>query len=84
LTLTVENDCHAQTSFINAKIAGELYLFMASQLTDNVSFLVRDGTRNLIRENELITFIDVHKVGDGIQLHAKFLRRADTFCLQEL
>ncbi|MCZ2259606.1 hypothetical protein KSU66_13965 [Sporosarcina sp. G11-34] len=74
MTLIVENGRCVQTSFINAKLADELYLFMAPQLIDKLTSLFMDETRHLMAESELLRFIDVHKIGEYIRLYVKFLK----------
>ena len=74
MTLFVEGGSRVHTSFINAQLADELYLYMAPQLIGNGSSLFMDETRNLMAESENLRFIDVQKIGDDIRLHAKFLK----------
>ena len=74
MTLFVEGGSRVHTSFINAQLADELYLYMAPQLIGNGSSLFMDETRNLMAESELLRFVDVQKIGDDIRLHAKFLK----------
>lgn len=74
MTLFVEGGSRVHTSFINAQLADELYLYMAPQLIGNGSSLFMDEKRNLMSESESLQFIDVQKIGEDIRLHAKFLK----------
>lgn len=74
MTLTVEGGRRVHTSLINVRLADELYLYTAPRLIGNGSSLFMDETRNLMAESELHRFIDVHKIGDDIQLQVTFLK----------
>ena len=74
MTLFVEGGSRVHSSFINAGLADELYLYMAPKLIGNGTSLFMDETRNLMADSESLRFLDVRQIGDDIRLHAKFLK----------
>lgn len=74
MTLFVEGGSRIHSSFINEKLADELYLYMAPKLVGNGASLLMDETRNFIGESEPLSFIDVKKIGRDIRIHAEFLK----------
>ena len=76
MTLFVEGGSQVHSSFINAGLADELYLYMAPKLIGNGSSLFMDETRDLMMESESLRIVDVRKVGEDIRLHAEFIKEA--------
>lgn len=74
MTLFVEGGSRVHSSFINANLADELYLYMAPKLIGNGASLFMDESRNVMANSESVQFINVQKIGDDIRLHAKFLK----------
>ncbi len=74
MTLFVEGGSRVHSSFIDAGLADDLYLYMAPKLIGNGSSLFMDDTRNLMAENESLRFVDVRKIGEDIRLHARFVK----------
>jgi diaminohydroxyphosphoribosylaminopyrimidine deaminase/5-amino-6-(5-phosphoribosylamino)uracil reductase len=74
MTLFVEGGSRVHTSFINADLADELYLYMAPKLIGNGSSLFMDDTRNFMAESESLRIVDVQQIGEDIRLHAQFLK----------
>ncbi|MFJ7934700.1 bifunctional diaminohydroxyphosphoribosylaminopyrimidine deaminase/5-amino-6-(5-phosphoribosylamino)uracil reductase RibD [Sporosarcina sp. NPDC096371] len=72
MTLFVEGGSQIHSSFINAGLADELYMYMAPKLIGNGTSLFMDETRNLMADSESLRFLDVRQIGDDIRLHAKF------------
>ena len=74
MTLFLKGDSLIDSSFINAKLADELYLYMAPKLVGNGVSLFMDETRNFIAESESLRLVDVKKIGGNIRIHAEFLK----------
>ncbi|WP_342515123.1 bifunctional diaminohydroxyphosphoribosylaminopyrimidine deaminase/5-amino-6-(5-phosphoribosylamino)uracil reductase RibD [Sporosarcina sp. FSL K6-1522] len=72
MTLFVEGGSLVHSSFINAGLADEIYLYMAPKLIGNGASLFMDNTRNLMADSQSLHFLDVQKIGEDIRLHARF------------
>lgn len=70
----LKGDSLVDSSFINVKLADELYLYMAPKLVGNGASLFIDETRNFIAESESLCLVDVKKIGGDIRIHAEFLK----------
>ncbi|MFD1926821.1 bifunctional diaminohydroxyphosphoribosylaminopyrimidine deaminase/5-amino-6-(5-phosphoribosylamino)uracil reductase RibD [Sporosarcina siberiensis] len=73
MTLFVEGGSQIHSSFIDAGLANELYLYMAPKLIGNGKLLFINKDRNFMSESESLNFIDVRQIGEDIRLHARFL-----------
>ncbi|MBE1554278.1 bifunctional diaminohydroxyphosphoribosylaminopyrimidine deaminase/5-amino-6-(5-phosphoribosylamino)uracil reductase RibD [Sporosarcina limicola] len=74
MTLFVEGGSRVHSSFINAGLADELYLYMAPKLIGNGSSLFIDEKRNLMADSESLRLLDVRQIGEDVRLHARFLK----------
>jgi diaminohydroxyphosphoribosylaminopyrimidine deaminase/5-amino-6-(5-phosphoribosylamino)uracil reductase len=74
MTLFVEGGSRVHSSFIDAGLADELYLYMAPKLNGNGPSLFMNVTRNIIAESESLRLLDMKKVGEDVRLHAHFLK----------
>lgn len=72
MTLLVEGGSQVHSSFIQSRLANELYLYMAPKLIGNGPSLFMDESRSTISESEMLQIIDVKQVGDDIRLHMLF------------
>lgn len=70
----LKGDSLVDSSFINVKLADELYLYMVLKLVGNGASLFMDETRNFIAESESLCLVDVKKIGGDIRIHAEFLK----------
>ncbi|WP_438315907.1 bifunctional diaminohydroxyphosphoribosylaminopyrimidine deaminase/5-amino-6-(5-phosphoribosylamino)uracil reductase RibD [Sporosarcina sp. FA9] len=74
MTLFVEGGSQIHSSFIDAGLANELYLYMAPKLIGNGNLLFMNEDRNFMSESESLSFIDVRQIGEDVRLHARFLK----------
>ncbi|MDN4607603.1 bifunctional diaminohydroxyphosphoribosylaminopyrimidine deaminase/5-amino-6-(5-phosphoribosylamino)uracil reductase RibD [Sporosarcina highlanderae] len=72
MTLLVEGGSKVHSSFIQARLANELYLYMAPKLIGNGPSLFMNENRSTISESETLRIIDVKQIGEDIRLHALF------------
>lgn len=74
MTLFLEDSSRVDSSFINATLADELYLYRVPKLVGNGASLFMDKTRNFIAESELLRLIGLSKIGRDKRIHAEFLK----------
>ena len=72
VTLLVEGGSQVHTSFIQSRLANELYLYMAPKLVGNGLSLFMDSSRSTIGESEPLRILDVKQIGEDIRIHALF------------
>ncbi|HEX5564211.1 MAG TPA: bifunctional diaminohydroxyphosphoribosylaminopyrimidine deaminase/5-amino-6-(5-phosphoribosylamino)uracil reductase RibD [Sporosarcina sp.] len=72
MTLLVEGGSQVHSSFIQSRLANELYLYMAPKLVGNGPSLFMDQSRSSIAESEPLRILDVRRFGEDIRLHALF------------
>ncbi|AOV07133.1 bifunctional diaminohydroxyphosphoribosylaminopyrimidine deaminase/5-amino-6-(5-phosphoribosylamino)uracil reductase RibD [Sporosarcina ureilytica] len=78
MTLFVEGGSRIHSSFMNAQLADELYLYVAPKLIGNGPTIFMDETRSFMAESEGLSFLDVKKIGDDIRIHAQFQKEGES------
>lgn len=84
MTLFVEGGSRIHTSFIEAQLADELYLYVAPKLLGNGASLFMDESKKLMKESEKLTYVNVEMIGGDIKIHALFHKEGLSNCSQEL
>ncbi|MBD7985900.1 bifunctional diaminohydroxyphosphoribosylaminopyrimidine deaminase/5-amino-6-(5-phosphoribosylamino)uracil reductase RibD [Sporosarcina sp. Sa2YVA2] len=72
MKLLIEGGSQIHSSFIDACLANEVYLYMAPKLIGNGPSLFMDNSRSLISESVYLNIIDVKNFDNDIRIHALF------------
>ncbi len=72
MTLFVEGGSQIHTSFIQQRLANELYLYIAPKLLGNGISFMMDESRKWIQDSEKLTFLSVKQIDQDIRIHAQF------------
>lgn len=83
MTLLVEGGSRIHSSFIDANLADELYLYIAPKLLGNGASLLESNAIQQIKNSHRLQFLDAKLIGEDIRIHAQFVKD-DLSCLQEL
>lgn len=83
MSLLVEGGSMIHSSFIDEKLADELYLYLAPKLIGNGKSYFNSEKRNWMAESDNLHILDMRRIGQDFRLHAQFQKEVYHSCLPE-